>query len=118
MRQPMMSHHLRLRPLHSSSPKGTVVPKGKPNKQPPSPKQAQSVGQGVSKLEAVRQAISSLGADAKPLQIREFVKSKIGLDLKPRLVATFRSKLSGRSRLSLIKWGADKVRQLAEVLAK
>lgn len=127
--------------------------KGKPNKQPAAPKQVPTNGQGISKLDAVRQAISSLGDDAKPLQIRNFVKSKFGFELNKQLTSNYKAivikQVAGQSsvirkpepivtakalatvaggnislediravKAVIDQVGAEKVRQLADVLAK
>jgi hypothetical protein len=39
----------------------------------------------------VRQALAVLGTDAKPLQIREHLKAKVGLDLDPKLLSTYKT---------------------------
>src|SRR5262245_2603303 len=109
---------------------------------------AQADGKKISKLEAVRQAISALGRDAKPLRIQEFVKSNFHLDVNSQLISNYKpivakqlarrggrrgrkagaaapAALSGISLADIraVKAvvdhvGADKVRQLAEVLGK
>jgi hypothetical protein len=102
----------------------------------------------MSKMDAVRQTLAQLGAGAKPLEIKEFLKSRYSIDMSPGMISNYKStinaggksKLIGRGRgrpssamsaaggftlqdIQAVKQvadriGADKVRELASVLAK
>jgi hypothetical protein len=55
----------------------------------------------VSKLDAVRRALTDLGNDAKPKQIGEFAKSTFGLDISGSLINNYKHFLlkgDGRQR--------------------
>ncbi|HMC63647.1 MAG TPA: hypothetical protein VKI65_01795 [Gemmataceae bacterium] len=115
------------------------------------PKRAgQSDGQRITKWDAVGRALAELGKDAKPLQIRDFIRSHIGINMEPQLISNYKSAISKKAakQSALIRKtaapasrptstgggitvedikavkevveriGADKVRQLTEVLAK
>jgi len=119
------------------------MPRGIPNKK----KAEQANGQGISKLEAIRQALATIGREAMPTQLLEFVKSKFGIDMELEMVSNYKSLLgkkeaeqsriirkpksaggtsSGGISLDDIRavkevmdrLGAEKVRQLTEVLSK
>src|SRR4051812_35875271 len=45
-------------------------------------------GGGISKVDAVRRALDELGKDAKPAEIRPYVKDKFGLDMTPEHITT------------------------------
>jgi predicted flap endonuclease-1-like 5' DNA nuclease len=45
----------------------------------------------MSKMDAVRQAISELGKDASPIKIQEFVKSKFKMDMTTAHVSTYKT---------------------------
>jgi hypothetical protein len=97
-------------------------------------------------MEATRKALAELGREAKPLEIREYLKSKFGIDTSTSLISTYKTVLlkkgkgkkaavgshrsgtraNGRFSLEDIKAvkelsdriGADKVKELAELLSK
>jgi len=109
---------------------------------------------GMSKMEAVRQAIAALGKDAGPAQILPFIKEKFGIVMSTEMAYNYKStalkKMKGKKRgpkpgkkpaavaptangqsagaislddITAVKaladrLGADKVWQLAKVLAK
>jgi hypothetical protein len=116
------------------------MPKGKA-------KQAtQTNGASISKMEAVRRALAEMGKDAKPLQMKDYIKSHLGVEMSADHISTYKSSLLraglGKKKpgpkpkmasaaaqggfsvedVRAVKElanriGADKVRQLAEVLA-
>ena len=45
----------------------------------------------MSKMDAVRQAISVLGKDASPIKIQEFVKSKFKMDMTTAHVSNYKT---------------------------
>ena len=102
-------------------------------------------GADVSKMERVRRALQVLGSDAMPLEIRDFLKKEFGVDMDAQTISNYKSTLKNKSRrgpkrrtgpapvkapsgftlqdIQAVKEmadriGADKVRQLAEVLSK
>jgi hypothetical protein len=48
---------------------------------------------GMTKMEAVRQALAELGKDAKPLQLRAFVKERFGIDMTADHVSTYKGQI-------------------------
>lgn len=48
----------------------------------------------ISKMEAVRQALTEHGPDIMPSQILEFVKTKFGMTMSPAMVSNYKSTLS------------------------
>jgi hypothetical protein len=61
-------------------------------------------GEKVSKMEAVRQSLNELGADAKPLQIKDHLKSRFGISMEPNMISNYKSMIkSGGSKSSLIR---------------
>jgi hypothetical protein len=101
----------------------------------------------MTKMEAVRRALAELGNDAMPLEIRKLIKSKLGIDMDPNMISSYKSSLTkkvtgqsavirkpgGRTAAAtggfslediqavkevVARVGADKVRELAEVLSK
>jgi hypothetical protein len=115
------------------------MPRGRPRKQ-----QGQADGKAITKLEAVRRALSELGNDAKPLDIQKHIKGKFGVNMDPSMISNYKSSLKGAGKSRMIRKpggraataggltlqdiqavkeltdriGGDKVRELAEVLSK
>ena len=50
-------------------------------------------GNGISKKEAVRLALEKLGRDAKPAQLRPYIKATFGLDMTPAHITTAKGEL-------------------------
>jgi hypothetical protein len=104
-------------------------------------------GPTMTKTEAVKRALAELGQDAKPLELQKHIKTQFGIHMEPQHISNYKSTLKGAGKSALIrkpvrklapaapaggislddiravkqvidKIGADKVRQLAEVLAK
>ena len=48
---------------------------------------------GMTKLEAVRQALSELGNDAMPTQIKGFVKERFGLEMTTNHISTAKGQI-------------------------
>ena len=65
------------------------MPKGKPKPGTP----AQSNGKGLSKMEAVRQALAEMGHDAKPLQMQGYIKSNLGVEMSADHISTYKSSI-------------------------
>jgi hypothetical protein len=104
----------------------------------------------ISKMGAVRQALETLGADAKPLAIQDYVKKEHGIEMSTNMISNYKTHLAKRGKrrgrkpgrkpalatsaperrgsismadIEAVKaltqrLGADKVRDLAAVLAK
>jgi hypothetical protein len=53
-----------------------------------------------SKTDAVRRALETLGADAKPLDIQRFVKEHYDIDISTKVISVYKGKLgrTGRRR--------------------
>jgi hypothetical protein len=118
------------------------MPKGIPNK-----KLELANGEQISKMEAMRRALAKIGRDARPLEYQTFIKSKFGIEMTADMVSNYKSSLlkasaeanavtpptpkgqakpAGEFSLHELeavkaladKIGAEKVRQLAQALAK
>jgi hypothetical protein len=114
------------------------MPRGIPNK-------TAANSSGISKFEAVRRALSELGIDAKPLEIKDYIKKQFDIAMDTQNISNYKSALKTKSRrgpkrragstpltaaggftlqdIQAVKEMADrigpeKVRQLAEVLSK
>jgi hypothetical protein len=48
---------------------------------------------GLSKMEAVRRALAELGRDAKPAQLRAFVKERFGIEMTADHVSTYKGQI-------------------------
>ena len=48
---------------------------------------------GITKMDAVRKALTELGSDARPLQIVGFVKDRFGIDMTPDHVSNYKSSI-------------------------
>jgi hypothetical protein len=98
----------------------------------------------VNKMEAVRQALNTMDQDAKPAALRDHIQQKLGLDLDAQLISNYKvlilKKAGGQSavirkpmaghlngfsieeiesvRDVVSRMGADRVRELAQVLGK
>jgi hypothetical protein len=119
------------------------MPRGIPNKQPAT----MAVGTGITKIEAVRRALAELGPDAMPLKIKGYLKRNFRIDMEPQNISNYKSTLKAAEKSAPIlqpeakpatttaaggfsledieavkevadRIGAEKVRQLAEVLSK
>jgi hypothetical protein len=103
--------------------------------------------EGISKMEGVRRAVAQLGYDAAPVDIKKFLKKEFGINMDRVAISGYKSALKTAAKSAKIrkpgrpatvsegngafsldelrtvkqvveKVGADKVRQLAEVLGK
>jgi hypothetical protein len=111
-------------------------------------RKASSAESKISKMEAVRRALAQLGSEAKPQEIQSFLKTNFRIDMGPNLISNYKSTLSrkaaGQSAIikkpagvatlassggfsleeiesvkeMVEKIGAERVQQLAEVLAR
>ena len=55
---------------------------------------------GMSKMDAVRRALAELGNDAKPLQMKDFIKSHLRMEKNADHISTYKSSLlrAGRAK--------------------
>jgi hypothetical protein len=103
--------------------------------------------EGISKMEGVRRALSELGTEAANKDIQTFLKSQFGIDMDSAMISSYKSNLKAAGKIPaapqpsaqppdaagsdgitlddiravkevIDKVGAEKVRQLTEVLAK
>ena len=101
----------------------------------------------MSKIEAVRRALAELGPDAMPLKIKDYIKKHFRIDMDPQNISNYKSTLKAAEKNAPVRQpeakpaadtagsgfsleeiqavkevtdriGAEKVRQLAEVLSK
>jgi len=61
------------------------MPRGIPNKKP-----EETNGQKISKMEAMRRAIGEKGAEAKPLDLQPYLKSKFGIEMNTDLISNYK----------------------------
>jgi hypothetical protein len=119
------------------------MPRGIPNKQTATT----ADGTEITKKEAVRRALAELGVDAMPLEIKGYLKKNFNIDMDSQNISNYKSSLKAETKsapsrpteakptvataaggfsleeIQAVKEvadriGADKVRQLAEVLSK
>src|SRR5438445_12132039 len=67
-----------------------IMPKGKAKQTTPA---TQANGAGISKMEAVRRALAELGKEAKPLPMKEYIKTRLGIDMSADHISTYKSSL-------------------------
>lgn len=119
------------------------MPRGIPKKQ----SATTADGTGITKKEAVRRALAELGLEAMPLEIKGYLKKTFHIDMDSQNISNYKSTLKSE-RKSVVspppvtkqtvtaatggfslediqavkevadRIGADKVRQLAEVLSR
>jgi hypothetical protein len=117
------------------------MPKGIPNKKP-----EETNGAQISKMEAMRRALAKMGVNARPMEYQSFIRSKYGLEMTTDMISNYKSTLKATVETSAVsqptltsqakpaggfsldeltavkaladKIGAEKVRQLAQALAK
>jgi hypothetical protein len=53
---------------------------------------------GITKMEAVRRALAELGRDAKPLQLRGWVKEKLGIEMSADHVSVCKGTILRKAR--------------------
>src|SRR5258708_39507410 len=64
----------------------------------------QAGDQGISKMEGVRRALAELGSEAKPLEIKAFLKREFGITMEPNMISNYKSMIkSGGSKSALIR---------------
>jgi hypothetical protein len=74
------------------------MPRGIPNKkQEPADGAAKSMGRkkgnGVNKMQCVREALAELGNEAQPKDIQDLLKRKFGLDMNTKFISTYKSSI-------------------------
>jgi len=114
-------------------PENTSMPQGRPRNDA-----------GLSKIEAMRRTVAALGNDAMPKAIHDHVKKEFGIEMSPGMISNYKSTIKSEGSKSRMirqqaatnvwkgfsleeikavkevadKVGADKLRQLAQVLAE
>ncbi len=114
------------------------MPRGIPSKK------RQTNGEQISKMDAMRHAVAELGYEVMPGDYQKLIKSKFGIDMSTDMISSYKSSLRKEApkKSALIrtvragatggitledikavkaladKIGAEKVKQLAEVLGK
>ena len=53
---------------------------------------------GISKMEAVRQAVTKLGQSATRSEIQRFVKEQLNIDMSPDVISTYKADLARKAR--------------------
>src|SRR5262245_6613015 len=53
---------------------------------------------GMSKMEAVRQALSAMGGDATPSQMQPFIKQKFGIDMSTDHISTYKGDIRRKAK--------------------
>jgi hypothetical protein len=69
-----------------------VMPRGKPNVEV-------EADPRTNKMEAVRQAMDALGADASPLDLQRHIKTNFGVDMSANMISSYKSTV--RKKLGL-----------------
>src|SRR4051794_38434464 len=52
---------------------------------------------GMTKIDAVRQALEAMGSDAKPLAIQAYLKDRLGMEVKTNLISVYKKDLARRA---------------------
>src|SRR4051794_29744753 len=68
--------------IHTLDIEDSVMPKGVP-----------ANSEGISKMDAMRQAVAELGLDAKNPDIEGFLKKKFKIDMDTKMISSYKSKL-------------------------
>src|SRR5947209_698225 len=71
-------------------PEVIMVKKKTPQEPPAAATTAPTNGAGMSKMEAVRRALAQLGREAKPLQIKDYIKSEFGIEMGADHISTYK----------------------------
>src|SRR5436305_6391447 len=53
---------------------------------------------GMTKMDAVRQALEAMGGDAKPLAIQAYLKDRLGMEVKTNLISVYKKDLARRAK--------------------
>ena len=69
------------------------MPRGKPNVE-------QDADPRKNKMEAVRQAMETLGPDASPLAIQKHIKDSFGVDMSANMISSYKSTVRKKLGLS------------------
>lgn len=69
------------------------MPRGKPNAE-------NSADPRSNKMEAVRQAMASLGYDASPLEIQKSIKEKFDVDMSANMISSYKSTLRNKAGMA------------------
>jgi hypothetical protein len=81
--------------LKKGAPKGKAARAAKPPAARPTAATTHANGKagGLTKIDAVKRALSELGRDAKPLAIKDHVKSRFGIDISADVASNYKKQL-------------------------
>jgi hypothetical protein len=68
------------------------------SQQPAAAPQAAAKSNGISKIDGVKQALASLGANAKPLAIKDYLKTKLGIEISADVASNYKKTLAKRAK--------------------
>jgi hypothetical protein len=68
------------------------------NAKRPAPKSRSASANGLSKMAAVRQALSELGKKAKPLDIQKHLKERFNIDMTVAHISNYKSTILGKGK--------------------
>jgi hypothetical protein len=100
-------------PSHISAYKGKLLAKARGNGRPAAkaaapkpaaaasaaaPKTGAAPANGISKIEGVKRAMAELGPDAKPLAIKDYLKSRFGVEISGDVVSTYKKTVAKRGK--------------------
>ncbi len=74
------------------------MPRGKANQNPDDPMNGTTSTGTPSKMDAVRQALASLGYDAKPPALDKFIRETFGLTIQPNMISSYKSQLKSKPK--------------------
>lgn len=55
-------------------------------------------GKPMSKMEGVRQALGKLGNDAKPLEIKDYLKKQFKISMEPTVISSYKTSIFAKQR--------------------
>jgi hypothetical protein len=76
---------------------------------------AQKKKAGPTKMDGVKQAMASLGGDAKPLAIQKFMKDKLGVDISTGVISSYKKEFARRAAKARGKPAGAVVKGAAQV---
>src|SRR5580658_10430792 len=73
------------------------MPRGIPNKKP-----AETNGEQISKMEAMRRALAKMGTEAKTVDYQAFIKKEFGLEMTTEMITNYKSTLKHSGEKSTV----------------
>jgi hypothetical protein len=58
----------------------------------------QATKEAISKMEGVRRALADLGKDAKPLQIKDYLKAKYGIEISTDVISAYKATIAQKAK--------------------